>query len=158
MAAAGGSQSRYTLQTGEPVVMDDARVEARFDVWPPGIASAATVLITDHERRFGVLKAASVPRRRFDRDEITFLQSVANLLAAALARFHAEDQVRHQALHDTLTGLPNRTLFLDRLSRARDGRTPRWRCCSPTSMASSTSMTPWAITPATRSSSRWPRG
>jgi diguanylate cyclase (GGDEF)-like protein len=65
-----------------------------------------------------VVEAGSWVPRRFDRLEITFLQSVANLLAAAIARFRAERQVRHQALHDPLTRLPNRALFLDRLAHA----------------------------------------
>ena len=79
-----GSQPRYTLDAAEPVVMDDADSEARFEAWPPGIVSAATVRMSDHEQQFGVIQAAFRSARRFDRDEITFLQSVANLLAAAV--------------------------------------------------------------------------
>lgn len=39
-------------------------------------------------------------------------------------RKNVEDDLRHQALHDTLTSLPNRTLLMDRLSGAisRSGR------------------------------------
>ena len=117
-AAVAGSQLRFTLAAGAPVVMEDAGAETRFTAWPPGLMSAATVLINDRDQCFGVIEAAFGSPRSFDRDEITFLQSVANLLAAAVGRFHAEGRVRHQALHDPLTGLPNRGLFLDRLDHA----------------------------------------
>ncbi len=55
-----------------------------------------------------------------------FLQSVAHILASAVERDRYEEQMRHDALHDALTGLPNRTLLLDRLRQAlavtaRDG-------------------------------------
>ena len=113
-----GTQPGYTLGTSEPIVMDDARTEARFEAWPSGLASAVTVRMQSGEQRFGVVEAAFRLPRHLEPDEITFLESVANLLAAAVARFRAEGQMRHQALHDPLTGLPNRSLFLDRLEHA----------------------------------------
>jgi diguanylate cyclase (GGDEF)-like protein len=51
-------------------------------------------------------------------DELAFLQATANVLADAIERLHVEEDVRHQALHDALTGLPNRVLFADRLEHA----------------------------------------
>jgi diguanylate cyclase (GGDEF)-like protein len=46
------------------------------------------------------------------------MQSIANVLANAIERHAAEEHTRHEALHDPLTGLPNRNLFLDRLAHA----------------------------------------
>ncbi len=43
---------------------------------------------------------------------------VQGILVDISDRKHLEDQLRHQALHDPLTGLPNRVLFVDRLSHA----------------------------------------
>src|SRR2546422_551425 len=39
-------------------------------------------------------------------------------VALAIERKRVESRLAHQALHDDLTGLPNRALFLDRLGQA----------------------------------------
>ena len=69
-----------------------------------------------------------------------------------------EAELQHQAFHDTLTGLPNRALFRNRVehalaSRRRKGR--RWRCCSWTSTTSRTSTTASATLPAIRCCASW---
>ena len=48
----------------------------------------------------------------------SFLIAVANVLASAYARRRAEELIRHEALHDPLTGLANRALCRDRLEHA----------------------------------------
>jgi diguanylate cyclase (GGDEF)-like protein len=60
-------------------------------------------------------------------DEEQFVEGVSGIVLSAIVRFGAEDAIRHQAMHDPLTGLPNRVLFNDRLEhalfrRARDAR------------------------------------
>ena len=67
---------------------------------------------------FGVLGMYATSPRAFDDDDLAFLQSVANVLTGALRRQAAERGLRHQALHDPLTQLPNRALLLDRLRLA----------------------------------------
>ena len=56
--------------------------------------------------------------RDLNDDEMSFLRAIANTLATALARLRTEDRMRHEALHDPLTGLANRTLLRDRLEHA----------------------------------------
>ena len=51
-------------------------------------------------------------------DQRSFLVAVANVLASAYSRVRSDQQIRHQALHDPLTRLANRTLCRDRLEHA----------------------------------------
>ena len=90
-------------------------------------------------RPAGLLGAAQ-PRRsaRSARTDLDFLQAVAHVLTGAIEGLRAEERIRHDALHDALTGLPNRALLLDRLQRRARARrrasgAQRRRCCSSTS-------------------------
>jgi diguanylate cyclase (GGDEF)-like protein/PAS domain S-box-containing protein len=60
--------------------------------------------------------------------EERFVEAVASILQLAMVRKSAEEAIRHQAIHDPLTGLPNRTLFNDRLEHAvqRRARISGW--------------------------------
>jgi diguanylate cyclase (GGDEF)-like protein/PAS domain S-box-containing protein len=51
-------------------------------------------------------------------EEMSFVRAVANTLGTALARLRSEERMRHEAVHDPLTGLANRTLLRDRLEHA----------------------------------------
>jgi diguanylate cyclase (GGDEF)-like protein len=80
----------------------------------------AVVPVAGRRDTFGVL-VCPAPSEKV---ELHFARSVANVLAGALERRRAEEEIRHQALHDPLTGLPNRVLLADRLAAAlaRRGR------------------------------------
>ena len=56
--------------------------------------------------------------RALAEEEMSFARAVANTLATALARLRSEERMRHEAVHDPLTGLANRTLLRDRLEHA----------------------------------------
>jgi diguanylate cyclase (GGDEF)-like protein len=64
---------------------------------------------------FGTLDVFARDTRHFGDEHVSFLQSVANILAVAIERKNAEDRLAYLAQFDALTGLPNRHLFHDRL-------------------------------------------
>ncbi len=51
-------------------------------------------------------------------DGLQFAEAAGHLLAAAETRRAAEEEARQRGLRDPLTGLPNRTLFADRVAHA----------------------------------------
>jgi diguanylate cyclase (GGDEF)-like protein len=123
-------QAGFTMRADRPVVVSDLRSETRFT--PPrtlldaGVVSGMSVPIAGRDEPFGILSAHSTSAHEFSGGEVDFLTTVATMLSAAVERHRDEEASRHAALHDPLTGLPNRTLALDRLHlglrrRRRDG-------------------------------------
>jgi len=111
-----------------PVVIEDLPSDTTLRARPlraHDVVSGATIGIGDGATAFGVLGAYSRTRRSFTGHDLDFLRAVAHVIAAHVERRRTEARLRHNALHDGLTGLANRTLFLDRLALAlrRQART-----------------------------------
>ncbi len=79
---------------------------------------AAAVPVLSGEDRLGVLEFFVLAPRDVDDALLETLTIASAQLGQFLTRKQAEQELAHQALHDPLTGLPNRTLLLDRLEVA----------------------------------------
>ena len=75
------------------------------------------VVVTAHGED-GDLRVVPVGGRSLTVDEEAFCSAVRSVLSGMAARRHAEADLRQRALYDGLTGLPNRTLVLERLDQA----------------------------------------
>jgi diguanylate cyclase (GGDEF)-like protein len=119
----------FTLGSLGQVVVEDFAEEKRFQATQllrdREVVSGASVIIGRRGRPFGLLGAFSRAHRRFGPRDVDFLKAVGNVIAGAIERKRSEEEIRRQALHDPLTGLPNRTLLLERLEHwlARSQRT-----------------------------------
>jgi diguanylate cyclase (GGDEF)-like protein/PAS domain S-box-containing protein len=102
---------RASLGASSPPVGRPARV--------PG--TGVTAHIEGAADRWGVLWLTSAVPRRYGPADVSFVRALANILADAIRRRSTEDAIRYQALHDPLTGLPNRVLFMDRLGESLAG-------------------------------------
>ena len=126
VSSAGRTQMSATLHTGRAITVDDWSVETRFDACPvlnpPHSHGGMTVLINGPDGPWGILGVQSMVPLAFTTADEDFVQALANVLADAIHRQRIEDDIRHQALHDPLTGLPNRVLFLDRVEHALSRR------------------------------------
>jgi len=113
-----GSRVELVLSRREPLVIEDLGADPRFLDSPllkVGVRSGIQVPILGSAGPFGILSAHAREARRFTSEDVSFLQSVANILAVAIERKSAEERLAYLARFDALTGLPNRYLFHDRL-------------------------------------------
>ncbi|MCU0783257.1 MAG: response regulator [Verrucomicrobia bacterium] len=108
------SQAGYTLNRGEPVVVDDFQRETRFKA-PPllvehGVVSGVSVVIATRQRPYGVLGAHTARARNFTGDEVHFMLSVATALGMAVERLRTEAELHKLATFAQLN--PNAALEL----------------------------------------------
>jgi diguanylate cyclase (GGDEF)-like protein len=134
---------------GEPDVMipiDDARgdpvreavLEARgpfFLATPDGAAHGQSDMVSPLRGESDLIGSLRISNRltegtTFSEDDLRLLETLANQAAVALENGHLEqslaelsrlkEELRFQAYHDPLTGLANRTLFLERAEEQLD--------------------------------------
>ena len=90
----------YALKTGEPMVSPNIATETRFRYAPflieAGAKAVANVIIIGTKDRppFGILQVDSLKPREFTQGDAIFLRGYANLIAAAVARLRAIEEVR----------------------------------------------------------------
>lgn len=96
----------------------DVAVQAWKSGRPVVVEGAIGVPVPSADGPWGVISAEQGPSNAPWEPRQEFLRAVAGVLSSALRRLAVEDTLRHQALHDPLTRLPNRVLVADRLGRA----------------------------------------
>ncbi len=100
-AAGTGSQSGFSILSGEPVVVADLRAETRFQpnqvLLEHGVISGATVIIQGHQRAFGVLGIYTTELRTFSEEEVHFLHTIGTLLAMTVERQRTEPEIQKLA-------------------------------------------------------------
>ncbi|MGH9281813.1 MAG: diguanylate cyclase domain-containing protein, partial [Acidimicrobiales bacterium] len=111
----------HLLNLGETVRVTPAhpdevlRARLREEAWRNCLASPLVM----HGVAQGVLCVYNrTGLEGFEAGERAVLEALARELAGALEKAELVEEVLHQALHDSLTSLPNRTLFHQRVQRA----------------------------------------
>lgn len=121
---------QLAYQSGEAVLIPDLRTEARFPQFtsaagPAGLAAAFAFPLRHGDGRLGALDLYRDTPGPLSEEDIAAAQTLADVAAAyilnAQARDDAQatsDRFQDSALHDPLTGLPNRLLLHQRLAHA----------------------------------------
>ncbi len=117
------SQAGYTLIFGEPVVVEDLRLETRFAgpalLRDHDVVSGMSVVIAGQDGPWGVVGAHARSRKSFGKEDIDFVQAVANVLAGAIAGRVAKDTLA-RANEELETRVTERTAELSRAKQAAE--------------------------------------
>src|SRR5260221_5923163 len=110
------------LRAGEQMVANDMasdrRVKNREALTRNGTYALALLPLRVGDRVAGMVTLRSREAAFFDQEELSLLSEMVSNISFALELMEKQEQVSYLALYDSLTGLPNRTLFHDRLTQA----------------------------------------
>jgi len=112
-------ERREVLHVADVATLPPEAAAEREVLEHQGIRSLLSVQVASGDRVFGFLgldDVGSSPAWREEHHEM--LRVLANLTSDALAKVEAEAEIHRMAYFDTVTGLPNRTMLVDRLERA----------------------------------------
>jgi signal transduction histidine kinase len=106
------SQAGYTLKEEAPVIVEDLHSESRFSGLPllhdhEVVSGLSVPMVAADFFVFGVMGVHTTQRRDFSKDDVCFLESVANVVTTAVLRMRVEEALREahlelQQAYDTM--------------------------------------------------------
>jgi PAS domain S-box-containing protein/diguanylate cyclase (GGDEF)-like protein len=109
------------LRSEQPMVSNDVandlRLPNREALTKEGNFALALFPIIVEKRVAGVFLLRSRDAGMFDDEELTLLRELVSDISFALDHISKEERLNYLAMYDPLTGLANRTLFLERLNQ-----------------------------------------
>lgn len=117
------SLSGLSVITGETLSCEDSETDPRVDrlaCQKVGLRSMIVMPLKHRGITVGVLKAMSVQPNHFKQGDMALLGMLSEVVAAAMffSVKYDSDDLFIKATHDSMTGLANRALFMDRLRNA----------------------------------------
>jgi diguanylate cyclase (GGDEF)-like protein/PAS domain S-box-containing protein len=120
--AKASRHAELAYTSGKPVIIDPVSL-ANYDArWlsllnKAGVCSVVQLPLRLNDSTFGILTLATGSTGFFTEDEMRLLNELAEDIAFALDHLEKQERLNYLAYYDSLTELPNRTLFLDHLKQ-----------------------------------------